>query len=367
MEQTIISSDSHVIEVPDLWEKGMPQALARPRAEGLLRRKARRLDVRRTGGHVAGRRRACLWPATAGRPGAFSQGRLLASEAGRLGSDRAPERHGNGRCFRRSALSELGPGPVLHQDAVFQEALFRTYNDWIIDYCSKVPDRLYGIGLISMYNVDHAIAEMRTLQESRHGRHDDLASAQTRSCPSRRSITSDSGPRLKTMRCRFTSIFSPGSATACTADRPRVSRAIVSVSNRPARSRTRCSKLSSPAFSSAIPKLKIVSVENEVGWMPFWIGQCDKGFKRHRHAEKLAIDKLPSEYFYRQIYSTFFNDHVGGKLFSWWGTDNCMWSNDYPHQNSTWPNSREVINRDMGHLPAGDRDKLLNANVTKTL
>jgi predicted TIM-barrel fold metal-dependent hydrolase len=113
------------------------------------------------------------------------------------------------------------------------------------------------------------------------------------------------------------------------------------------------------------PKLKIVSVENEVGWMPFWLGQCDKGFKRHRHSEKLPIDKLPSEYFYRQVYATFFNDQVGGKLFSWWGTDNCMWSNDYPHQNSTWPNSRAVIDRDMGHLPAADRDKLLNTNVRK--
>ena len=60
---------------------------------------------------------------------------------------------------------------------------------------------------------------------------------------------------------------------------------------------------------------------------------------------------------------TFFNDHVGGKLFSRWGADNSMWFNEYRHQNSTWPNSREVVNRDMGHLPAADRDKLLNANV----
>ncbi len=45
------------------------------------------------------------------------------------------------------------------------------------------------------------------------------------------------------------------------------------------------------------PKLKIVSVENEVGWIPFWLGQCDKAFKRHRHAEKVPMSKLPSEYF----------------------------------------------------------------------
>jgi hypothetical protein len=99
--------------------------------------------------------------------------------------------------------------------------------------------------------------------------------------------------------------------------------------------------------------------------MPFWLGQCDKAFKRHRHSEKLTIDKPPSEYFRRQIYATFFNDPVGAKLFSWWGCDNFMWSNDYPHQNSTWPNSRDVIARDMGHLDADDREKLLNSNVTE--
>jgi hypothetical protein len=42
-----------------------------------------------------------------------------------------------------------------------------------------------------------------------------------------------------------------------------------------------------------------------------------------------------------------------------------MWSNDYPHQNSTWPNSRDVIARDMGHLDPADREKLLNSNVTE--
>jgi predicted TIM-barrel fold metal-dependent hydrolase len=79
----------------------------------------------------------------------------------------------------------------------------------------------------------------------------------------------------------------------------------------------------------------------------------------------LPIDKPPSEYFRRQMLATFFNDHVGGRLFSWWGADNCMWSNDYPHQNSTWPKSREVIERDMAHLAAGDRTKLLSGNCEK--
>ena len=52
-------------------------------------------------------------------------------------------------------------------------------------------------------------------------------------------------------------------------------------------------------------------------------------------------------------------------MFSWWGADYGRGSYDYPHENSTWPNSRAVIERDMAELPAETREKLLNTNVRK--
>jgi len=114
------------------------------------------------------------------------------------------------------------------------------------------------------------------------------------------------------------------------------------------------------------PKLKIVLVENELGWIPFVLEQWDYYFKRHgAKREGLAIRKPPSEYFHNQIYTTFFNDAVGGHMLSWWGQDNCMWSNDFPHGNSTWPNSRQVVSRDLGSLPADVRAKLVRENVAK--
>ena len=97
------------------------------------------------------------------------------------------------------------------------------------------------------------------------------------------------------------------------------------------------------------PKLKIVLVENELGWIPFVLEQWDYYFKRHgTNRDGLKIKKMPSEYFHNQIYTTFFNDAVGGHTLTWWGQDNCMWSNDFPHGNSTWPKSRDVIARDLG-------------------
>ena len=42
-----------------------------------------------------------------------------------------------------------------------------------------------------------------------------------------------------------------------------------------------------------------------------------------------------------------------------------MWSNDFPHGNTTWPNSRQVIARDLGDLPASSRAKLVRENVAR--
>ena len=114
------------------------------------------------------------------------------------------------------------------------------------------------------------------------------------------------------------------------------------------------------------PRLKLVLVESEIGWIPFVLEQWDYYFKRFAgRSASLSITKLPSEYFHRQVYATFFNDAVGGHLLSWWGEDNCMWSNDYPHGNSTWPHSREIVARDVGNLSTESRAKLLRDNVAR--
>ena len=114
------------------------------------------------------------------------------------------------------------------------------------------------------------------------------------------------------------------------------------------------------------PRLKLVLVENEIGWLPFILEQWDYYYQRHgRDRAALNLTRLPSEYFNRQVYATFFNDAVGGRLLSWWGADNCMWSSDYPHGNSTWPDSRQIVARDMGNLPVDVRAKLVRDNVSK--
>jgi len=364
MEQSIVSSDSHVIEVPDLWEKGLPAAM-RSRAPKMFFDEKRdawmfgspEVQTQAVGGlFMAGQQPENLEKFrkagfAVARPGGWDP---LERQADMVTDGVAAE----------VLYPSLGLGLYCVEDAALQEGLFRAYNDWIIDYCQKVPDRLFGVALISMYNVDHAIAEMeRCKKQGVVGTmiwqvpHPSLpftsehyerfwAASQDLDLPVHLHILTGFGDSMHRQTSHGPKRYRIGLEQT-----REIENALF--------------ELIFHGVLERYPKLQIVSVENEVGWMPFWLGQCDKNFKRHRHSQKVQMSKLPSEYFAEQIYATFFNDAVGGKLFSWWGQDNCMWSNDYPHQNSTWPNSRAVIERDMANLSAETREKLLNTNVRK--
>ena len=113
------------------------------------------------------------------------------------------------------------------------------------------------------------------------------------------------------------------------------------------------------------PKLNFVLVENEMSWLPFFLWQLDRYYSRTGEFDNPGMTMLPSEYFQRQMYATFFNDPPSKFILGNWGTDNCMWSNDFPHKNSTWPNSSSVLDRDLGGLPGAVREKLVHGNVKR--
>jgi predicted TIM-barrel fold metal-dependent hydrolase len=118
--------------------------------------------------------------------------------------------------------------------------------------------------------------------------------------------------------------------------------------------------------TARFPKLKFVYVENEVGWIPFYVHEWDKYYVRFKSRVDMPyMKKLPGEYVAEQVYATFFSDPAGGRLMEDFGQDTFMWSNDYPHAASTWPHSRNVIARELGHLPKDILKKVVRENVIK--
>jgi predicted TIM-barrel fold metal-dependent hydrolase len=113
------------------------------------------------------------------------------------------------------------------------------------------------------------------------------------------------------------------------------------------------------------PELKIVSAENEVGWLPFFLQKLDQAYEEYRYLYPVSLTLKPREYFRRQIFATFIDDAVGVAGREFIGVDNIMWSSDYPHTVSTWPHSREVVERDFKGVPEGEKRAIVRDNVAR--
>ncbi len=336
VDELLISSDSHVIEPEGLWKKQLPKAF-QDRAPGF-----------------GGRRKN-------DQPGAMEKSkRVEEMAADGVSAEVLYPTHG----LRALSLD----------DPALEEACTRVYNDWLIDYCQAAPDRLIGNAILSMYNIDGAIQEMERCRKA--GLRGSViwqvpppeipftsdhynpfwAAAQDLNMPVNLHILSGHGyNKRRALTSADTSVGEPG----INQDRSSVNQKLIQTID----------ALYDIIFSGVLerfPRLKVVLVESEIGWLPFVLEQWDYYFKRHGiDRPGVSLKKLPSEYFHRQVYATFFNDAVGGRLLSWWGVDNCMWSNDFPHGNSTWPHSRGIVARDMGDLPSESRAKLLRENVAR--
>jgi predicted TIM-barrel fold metal-dependent hydrolase len=110
------------------------------------------------------------------------------------------------------------------------------------------------------------------------------------------------------------------------------------------------------------PRLQIVSAENNVGWIPYFLQRMDRFAERSRD---LGIKLKPSDYFQRQMWATYIFDYVGVQSRQFIGVDRMMWSSDYPHQASSWPHSQEVVARDFKDASAEDIFKITRGNVAR--
>jgi predicted TIM-barrel fold metal-dependent hydrolase len=113
------------------------------------------------------------------------------------------------------------------------------------------------------------------------------------------------------------------------------------------------------------PELQIVSAENNIGWLPYYLQRMDRAFERQRISAGFANKLKPSEYFRRQMWATYIDDYVGVQNRHFIGVDKLMWSSDYPHQASTWPHSQEVVARDFKDASPEDRFKITRANAAR--
>ena len=128
--------------------------------------------------------------------------------------------------------------------------------------------------------------------------------------------------------------------------------------------------LSGMIFSGILekrPRVKFVMGEAGLGWIPYVMERLDH--ELHKYGSKIGDHKLamlPSEIFARQVFTTYEDERLGVELIPRIGTDNVMWASDYPHGDSTWPNSRQAIAESgLGTLDPAIRHKIVFANAAQ--
>jgi len=245
------------------------------------------------------------------------------------------------------------------KDAALQHECFRVYNDWLAAYCRYAPERMAGLAMISLYEPKAGAAELERCVKL------GLKGAMIWcSPPAEQPYSSE--------------IYDPFWARAQELGAPISLHAITgmgwesqwSFSDRYMRA-TVLSHEIERSFSVLIfsgrldrfPDLRIVSAENNCGWLPYYLQRMDRTFERGRYAAGFKLRLKPSEYFQRQMYCTYIDDYIGVANRRFIGVDKLMWSSDYPHQASSWPRSQEVVARDFRDASPDDRFKITRGNV----
>jgi len=117
------------------------------------------------------------------------------------------------------------------------------------------------------------------------------------------------------------------------------------------------------------PKLKIVAAEVNFGWLPFWLQTMEQNFaiRSGLGDNTVTTGGRPAEVVGRNLFVTILDDKVGFDLVARhpWLADSALWSSDYPHSVSTWPDSRKILTELGASLTAEQLEKIAHGNAAR--
>jgi predicted TIM-barrel fold metal-dependent hydrolase len=247
-----------------------------------------------------------------------------------------------------------------HPDLAYKRACMEAYNRWIAAYCAAHPARLFGIGQTAMRTPGEGIEDLHAIKKL------GLRGVMLPGVPGEVDYDSraydpfweaaiDLGLPLS-----FHILTSPNDFRGGRG--PIINRAINII-------RSNQDIIAMLVFGGVFerhPRLSIVCVEADAGWAPHYMYRMDHYYERHRHhLGQAALARQPSEYFRDHIYLTFQDDWAAFRTADLMNAERLMWGNDFPHSDSTWPRSQEVLREHASHLSPTQRALILHDNVAR--
>ncbi len=359
----VVSADSHMMEPAELWTERLdkkfrdraPHVIENPDKPGLLFVAEGLNPFPVAGGFGAGRSGEEL-------KDHLSKGYEAARPSGWDPAERLKDQDIDD-VEAEVLYTTLGMPLFGLEDGNLQRSCFSVYNNWLAEFCSHSPKRLYGIGLVSLEDIDLGIQELERIHKN------GLRGAMIWGSP----------PEDKPYNSRIYDKFwqaasdlqmplslhvitGKGKESQIDTNSTQVSMFYMNLIHEIQRS------ISSLIFGGVLerfPNLPIVSAENDVGWFPHFMYRMDHAYGKFNAMEKEPLPMKPSEYVRRQMWGTFQDDAVGPATYKIFGEDNYMWASDFPHTDSTWPESRQWIAKDFDGVPEEVTKKIVFENAVK--
>ncbi|HLH24335.1 MAG TPA: amidohydrolase family protein [Chloroflexota bacterium] len=268
----------------------------------------------------------------------------------------------------------------ISDDAAYK-AVLRAYNDFLAeDYCAVAPDRLLGLGMVPWTGVDDAIAELE------HCKRQGLRGVMLSAYPSGRGYPTPEDDRfwaaaldLQMPLTIHQQLDRSGERARPPFQYPAASKQVLDRIG-PVRDFivqfTKFGRLGSfNAVQMALagvfqrfPTLHLFFAETQIGWLPFFLEQADIRYERHsRWGEELLgvpqLDRPLSQVIREHCSWGFQADRAGVELRHHIGVERLIWATDFPHQESEWPHSDQVLARNFAGVPADEVRRMVADNA----
>ena len=253
-------------------------------------------------------------------------------------------------------------------DGELLSSIFKTYNDWVSEFCKPFPKRLKGIALLNIDDVQEGISEMeRCAKLGFTGAVISVYPPQNRPYDT---------PEYEPLWAAAQDLQMPLSlhiGTGRPGQGPGSFENVIGISpsffaNVDHWVRMSLGQMIFSGVFERYPKLQVGSVEHELSWVPHFLDRIDYTYTQRQievASYRFKEDMLPSDYFHRNVFVGFQEDALGTRDRHIIGVDNLLWGADYPHPESTFPRSREILEEILADCTEEEKAKIVGGNSAR--